>query len=97
MASLQLNLSNVFCFMAEEDPRETVRLDSPRTHWKTMREKKAIEAERKVSSDENEALGQNEESPKQGLSTIWQLSNLYLGVYPGNAVRSPTVTSFFFF
>ncbi|XP_060479670.1 tRNA endonuclease ANKZF1 isoform X3 [Panthera onca] len=49
----------------EEDPRETVRLDSPRTHWKTMREKKAIEAERKVSSDEN-ALGQNEESPKQG-------------------------------
>ncbi|XP_019301428.2 ankyrin repeat and zinc finger domain-containing protein 1 [Panthera pardus] len=50
----------------EEDPRETVRLDSPRTHWKTMREKKAIEAERKVSSDENEALGQNEESPKQG-------------------------------
>ncbi|XP_032257662.1 ankyrin repeat and zinc finger domain-containing protein 1 [Phoca vitulina] len=49
-----------------EDPRETVRLDSPQTHWKTRGGKKAIEAERKVSSDENEALGQNEESPKQG-------------------------------
>lgn len=83
--------------MAGEDPRETVRLDSPQTHWKTMREKKkAIEAERKVSSDENEALGQEEESPKQGLSTIWQLSNLYLGVHPGNAVTSPIVISFFF-
>uniref|UniRef100_A0A673SZQ1 tRNA endonuclease ANKZF1 n=1 Tax=Suricata suricatta TaxID=37032 RepID=A0A673SZQ1_SURSU len=51
----------------DEDPRGTVRWDSPQTHWKTMREKKAaIEAERKISSDENEALGQNEESPKQG-------------------------------
>nr|XP_012418672.1 PREDICTED: ankyrin repeat and zinc finger domain-containing protein 1 isoform X1 [Odobenus rosmarus divergens] len=49
-----------------EDPRETVRLDSPQTHWKTRGGKKTIEAERKVSSDENEALGQNEESPKQG-------------------------------
>ncbi|XP_034862970.1 ankyrin repeat and zinc finger domain-containing protein 1 [Mirounga leonina] len=49
-----------------EDPRETVRLESPQTHWKTRGGKKAIEAERKVSSDENEALGQNEESPKQG-------------------------------
>ncbi|XP_077604813.1 tRNA endonuclease ANKZF1 isoform X1 [Crocuta crocuta] len=51
----------------EGDPRETVRLDSPQTHWKTTREKAAAtEAERKVSGDENEALGQNEESPKQG-------------------------------
>ncbi|XP_041593249.1 ankyrin repeat and zinc finger domain-containing protein 1 isoform X2 [Vulpes lagopus] len=50
-----------------EDPRETARLDSPQAHRKTMRVgKKALEAERKVSSDENETLGQNEESPKQG-------------------------------
>ncbi|XP_008585683.1 PREDICTED: ankyrin repeat and zinc finger domain-containing protein 1 [Galeopterus variegatus] len=52
-----------------EDPRETVRLHLPQTHWKTAREerKKATEEEkRKVSSDENEALGQNEESSKQG-------------------------------
>ncbi|XP_027947994.1 ankyrin repeat and zinc finger domain-containing protein 1 isoform X3 [Eumetopias jubatus] len=49
-----------------EDPREAVRLDSPQTHWKMKGGKKTIEAERKVSSDENEALGQNEESPKQG-------------------------------
>ncbi|XP_016052325.1 PREDICTED: ankyrin repeat and zinc finger domain-containing protein 1 [Miniopterus natalensis] len=50
-----------------EDPRETVRLDSPQSYWKTMREtKKAIKEERKVPSDENGALGQNEDSPKQG-------------------------------
>ncbi|KAM9085649.1 LOW QUALITY PROTEIN: tRNA endonuclease ANKZF1 [Megaptera novaeangliae] len=49
-----------------EDPRETVRLDLPQTHWKTMRERKAIEEERKVCSDENEALRWNEEAPKQG-------------------------------
>ncbi|XP_037011358.2 ankyrin repeat and zinc finger domain-containing protein 1 isoform X2 [Artibeus jamaicensis] len=50
-----------------EDPRETLRLDSPQTHWKTMRErKKAIKEEHKVPSDENEALGQNEDSPQQG-------------------------------
>ncbi|XP_045054071.2 tRNA endonuclease ANKZF1 isoform X2 [Desmodus rotundus] len=50
-----------------KDPRETVRLDSPQTHWKTMRErKKAIKEENKVPSDENEALGQNEDSPEQG-------------------------------
>ncbi|EPQ18454.1 Ankyrin repeat and zinc finger domain-containing protein 1 [Myotis brandtii] len=49
-----------------EDPRETVRLDSPHSYWKTMREKKkAIEEERKVPSDENGAVGQNEDSPKQ--------------------------------
>uniref|UniRef100_A0A452QTV3 tRNA endonuclease ANKZF1 n=1 Tax=Ursus americanus TaxID=9643 RepID=A0A452QTV3_URSAM len=36
------------------------------THWKMRGGKKAMEAERKVSSDENEALGQKEESPKQG-------------------------------
>lgn len=81
LASPQLNLSNIFCFMAGEDPRETVRLDSPQSYWKAMREtKKAIKEERKVPSDENGALGQNEDSPKQGLSTIYQLSNLYLGV-----------------
>ncbi|XP_066201870.1 tRNA endonuclease ANKZF1 [Saccopteryx leptura] len=50
-----------------EDPRKTVKLDSPLTQWKTVRErKKAIEEERKVPSDENEALGQNEDSSKQG-------------------------------
>ncbi|XP_046499910.1 ankyrin repeat and zinc finger domain-containing protein 1 isoform X2 [Equus quagga] len=50
-----------------EDPRETVRLDLTQTHWKTMKEKKkAIEEERKVPSDENEAAGQNEDAPKQG-------------------------------
>ncbi|XP_054441609.1 tRNA endonuclease ANKZF1 isoform X2 [Pteronotus mesoamericanus] len=50
-----------------EDPRETVRLDSPQTHWKTMRErKKALKEENKVLSNENEAPGQNEDSPKQG-------------------------------
>ncbi|XP_059559194.1 tRNA endonuclease ANKZF1 isoform X2 [Myotis daubentonii] len=49
-----------------EDPRETVRLDSPHSYWKTMREKKkAIEEERKVPSDENGAVRQNEDSPKQ--------------------------------
>ncbi|XP_054334598.1 tRNA endonuclease ANKZF1 isoform X7 [Pongo pygmaeus] len=53
----------------EEDPREAVRLHSPQTHWKTIREerKKPTEEEiRKICSDEKEALGQNEESPKQG-------------------------------
>ncbi|XP_023587089.1 tRNA endonuclease ANKZF1 isoform X2 [Trichechus manatus latirostris] len=53
-----------------EDPRETVRSDSPQTHWKTVKEerKEAIEEERrKVPSNENEALGKNAESPKQGL------------------------------
>ncbi|XP_072817797.1 tRNA endonuclease ANKZF1 isoform X1 [Vicugna pacos] len=49
-----------------EDPRETVRLDSPQTHWQTVRERKAIKEERKVPSDENPALGQNEEAPKHG-------------------------------
>ncbi|KAM7105606.1 tRNA endonuclease ANKZF1 [Molossus nigricans] len=50
-----------------ENPRETVRLDSSQSYWKTVRErKKAIEEERKVPSDENGTLGQNEESPKQG-------------------------------
>ncbi|XP_003406101.1 tRNA endonuclease ANKZF1 [Loxodonta africana] len=52
-----------------EDPREAVRSDSPQTHWKTMKveRKEAIEEERrKVPSDENEELGQNAQSPKQG-------------------------------
>ncbi|XP_045415964.1 ankyrin repeat and zinc finger domain-containing protein 1 [Lemur catta] len=52
-----------------EDPREAVRLHSPQTHWKAVREerKKTTEEERRdVSSDKNEALGQNEESHKQG-------------------------------
>lgn len=50
-----------------EDPRKTVRLDSPQSYWKTMKErKKAIEEERKVPSDENGAVEQNEDSPKQG-------------------------------
>ncbi|XP_037379995.1 ankyrin repeat and zinc finger domain-containing protein 1 [Talpa occidentalis] len=50
-----------------EDPRETVRLDEPKIHWKTMRErKKAIKEERKVPSGENEVPEQNEEAPKQG-------------------------------
>lgn len=62
--------------MTGEDPWEADRLDSPQTHWKKREGKKATEAERKVSSDENEALGQNEESSKQGLSPIWQLSTL---------------------
>lgn len=90
LASPQLNLSNTFCFMAGEDPRETVRLDSPQTHWKIIKERKAaLEEERKVPSDEHETLGQNEDSPKQGLSIICQLSNLCLGVCPGNAVANP--------
>ncbi|XP_003908030.2 ankyrin repeat and zinc finger domain-containing protein 1 isoform X1 [Papio anubis] len=53
----------------EDDPREAVRLHLPQTHWKTVREerKKPTEEEiRKICSDEKEALGQNEESPKQG-------------------------------
>ncbi|KAM5270925.1 tRNA endonuclease ANKZF1 isoform 2-T3 [Hipposideros larvatus] len=50
-----------------EDPRETVRLDSPQTHWKIIKERKvAMEEERKVPGDEHETLGQNEDSPKQG-------------------------------
>lgn len=62
--------------MAVEDPWKTVRLDSPQSYWKTMKErKKAIEEERKVPSDENGAVEQNEDSPKQGLSTTCQLSN----------------------
>lgn len=71
--------------MSGEDPRETVWLDSLQSRWKTMKErKKAIE--RQVSNDENETLGKTEDSRKQGLSTIWQLSNLCLGVCPGNMV-----------
>ncbi|XP_010610142.1 ankyrin repeat and zinc finger domain-containing protein 1 isoform X1 [Fukomys damarensis] len=53
----------------EEDFWETVRLHSPQAHRKTVRKerKKPTEEERKtVPSDENEALGQNGESPKQG-------------------------------
>lgn len=65
--------------MAGEDPRETSRLDLLQTHRKRVRERKVIEEERKVPSDENEALGQNKEAPKQGLHTIWQLSGLSLG------------------
>ncbi|XP_068823317.1 tRNA endonuclease ANKZF1 isoform X3 [Capricornis sumatraensis] len=49
-----------------EDPRETSKLDLPQTHRKRVRERKVIEEERKVPSDENEALGQNKEAPKQG-------------------------------
>lgn len=75
--------------MAEEDPRETVRLDSPQTHWKTTRErKKAIEEERKAPGDEHEARGQNEDSPKQGLSTICQLCLSWKC-----SGKSPTLTS----
>lgn len=61
--------------MADEDPREMVRFCSP----EPVREerKKATDKEKtKVPSDENKALGQDEESLKQGLSTIWQLSNI---------------------
>ncbi|XP_012301341.2 tRNA endonuclease ANKZF1 isoform X1 [Aotus nancymaae] len=52
----------------EEDPREAVRLHSPQTHWKTVTEerKKPTEEAIKICSDEKKALGQNEESPKQG-------------------------------
>lgn len=54
-----------------------------------MRERKAaVEEERKVSSDEKETLGQNEHSPKQGLSTICKLSNLCVGFCPGNTVTN---------
>ncbi|XP_061241628.1 tRNA endonuclease ANKZF1 isoform X2 [Bos javanicus] len=49
-----------------EDPRETSRLDLPQTHRKRVRERKVIEEESKVPSDENEALGQNKEAPTQG-------------------------------
>lgn len=62
-----------------EDPRETSRLDLPQTHRKRVRERKVIEEESKVPSDENEALGQNKEAPTQGLHTTWQLSGLSLG------------------
>lgn len=44
-----------------------------------MRERKVIEEESKVPSDENEALRQNKEAPTQGLHTTWQLSGLSLG------------------
>lgn len=53
--------------------------------------KKAIEEERKVPSDENEAAGQNEDAPKQGLSTIWQLSNFYLGLSWKCSGKFPTL------
>ncbi|XP_012583408.1 PREDICTED: ankyrin repeat and zinc finger domain-containing protein 1 isoform X2 [Condylura cristata] len=50
-----------------EDPRETVRLGSPKIHWKTMKEKKeAIKEERKIPGGESEAREQNEEAPQQG-------------------------------
>ncbi|XP_008057063.2 ankyrin repeat and zinc finger domain-containing protein 1 isoform X2 [Carlito syrichta] len=52
----------------EEDPREAVRLHSPQTHWKTVREEKkklTEEERRKIPSDENEAFRQNEDSSKQ--------------------------------
>ncbi|XP_013375305.1 PREDICTED: ankyrin repeat and zinc finger domain-containing protein 1 isoform X2 [Chinchilla lanigera] len=52
-----------------ENSPETVRLHSPQAHWKTVRKerKKPTEEERKrVLSNENEELGQNGESPKQG-------------------------------
>eukprot|EP00069_Balaena_mysticetus_P020983 bmy_13377T0 len=39
-----------------------------------LRERKAIEEERKVRSDENEALGRNEEAPKQDGSNIANFS-----------------------
>lgn len=78
--------------MAGEDPRETGRLDLPQTHRKRVKERKSIEEERKVPSDENEAFGQNEEAPKQGLYTIWQLSGLSLGVCPRNAVVNPLLS-----
>lgn len=61
-----------------------------------MRErKKANEKERKVPSDENEARGQNEDAPKQGLSTICHQSNLCLGVCLGNAKQIPYSTFLF--
>uniref|UniRef100_A0A2K6Q2F7 tRNA endonuclease ANKZF1 n=1 Tax=Rhinopithecus roxellana TaxID=61622 RepID=A0A2K6Q2F7_RHIRO len=50
-------------------PCTAAQLHLPQTHWKTVREerKKPTEEEiRKICSDEKEALGQNEESPKQG-------------------------------
>ncbi|XP_037705658.1 ankyrin repeat and zinc finger domain-containing protein 1 isoform X2 [Choloepus didactylus] len=55
-------------YIHEEDPREIVRLDPPQMRWKTVRERKKVSEEerRKVRSDENEALGQNAESSKQG-------------------------------
>uniref|UniRef100_H0V3H7 tRNA endonuclease ANKZF1 n=1 Tax=Cavia porcellus TaxID=10141 RepID=H0V3H7_CAVPO len=52
-----------------ENSPETVRLHSPQTHWKTMRKErqKPTEEERKrVSSSENEELGRNGKSSKQG-------------------------------
>ncbi|XP_063646322.1 tRNA endonuclease ANKZF1 isoform X4 [Pan troglodytes] len=66
---LQRVLHKLTTLHVYEDPREAVRLHSPQTHWKTVREerKKPTEEEiRKICSDEKEALGQNEESPKQG-------------------------------
>lgn len=53
----------------DEDPREMVRFHSSEKHWKPVREerKKAADKEKtKVPSDENKALGQDEESLKQG-------------------------------
>ncbi|XP_052605881.1 ankyrin repeat and zinc finger domain-containing protein 1 isoform X6 [Peromyscus californicus insignis] len=53
----------------DEDPRELVRFYSPEKHWKPVREerKKATDKEKtKVPSDGNKALGQDEESLKQG-------------------------------
>ncbi|KAM6179151.1 tRNA endonuclease ANKZF1 [Rhynchocyon petersi] len=52
-----------------EDPRKMVSADSPQILRKMMKKErgKAIEEERrKVPSDENEAIGQNAESSKQG-------------------------------
>lgn len=62
-----------------ENSPETARLHSPQAHQKTVRKekKKTNEEERKrVPCNENKEPGQNGESPKQGLSNIWKLSNL---------------------
>lgn len=61
--------------MADEDPREMARFCSPEP-VREEREKATDKEKTKVPNDENKALGQDEESLKQGLSTIWQLSNI---------------------
>ncbi|XP_051010023.1 ankyrin repeat and zinc finger domain-containing protein 1 isoform X1 [Acomys russatus] len=52
----------------DEDPRELATFHSPETHWKPVKErKKATEKEEaKVPGDADKALGQDEESLKQG-------------------------------
>lgn len=77
--------------MADEDPREMVRFHSPETHWKPVRAERKKDAEKEkpeVPSDANEALGQDEDPFKQGLSTIGNCEIYLPIIFLGNALAS---------